>query len=524
MKVLALDNLQKVGIDVFVKEGIEVDVKGKMTPEELAAAIDNYDGVVVRGATKATAAVFEKVTRTKVIGRAGSGTDNIDKAAATKKGVVVMNTPGGNTVTTGEHAIAMMMALARQIPQATASMKDGKWEKNKFMGTELTDKVLGVVGMGNIGKVVAERGLGLKMSVLGYDPYVSKEDMARLGVEFVTLDDLFRRSDFITFHTPLTPETKNMVNASSIAKMKKGVYLINCARGALIVEADLQAALESGRVKGAAIDVYPVEPPPAETPYFKHPNVILTPHLGAATTEAQEKVAVLIAEQISDFLKKGTIRNSVNFPSVSGELLPTLKPYLELGEKLGAFHGQMLDTPIQELRVEYIGEIGKLATAPVTISILKGLLQYQTEEVNLVNARMVAEERGIKVTETKAARSEDFTSLVRVKVITEKGESTISGTVYGTAPRVVTIDRYPIEADLSGGILMLKNQDVPGVVGRVGTFLGEKGINIAGLQLGRKEVGGTAVSLVSVDNPVPEPVLKQLSKLPNITAAKYLTF
>ncbi|PWB67646.1 MAG: phosphoglycerate dehydrogenase [Deltaproteobacteria bacterium] len=524
MKVLALDNLQKVGIDVFVKEGIEVDVKGKMTPEELAAAIDNYDGVVVRGATKATAAVFEKVSRTKVIGRAGSGTDNIDKVAATKKGVVVMNTPGGNTVTTGEHAIAMMMALARQIPQATASMKAGKWEKNKFMGTELTDKVLGVVGMGAIGKVVAERGLGLKMSVLGYDPYVSKEDMARLGVEFVTLDDLFRRSDFITFHTPLTPETKNMVNASSIAKMKKGVYLINCARGALIVEADLQAALESGRVKGAAIDVYPVEPPPAETPYFKHPNVILTPHLGAATTEAQEKVAVLIAEQISDFLKKGTIRNSVNFPSVSGELLPTLKPYLELGEKLGAFHGQMLDTPIQELRVEYIGEIGKLATAPVTISILKGLLQYQTEEVNLVNARMVAEERGIKVTETKAARSEDFTSLVRVKVITEKGESTISGTVYGTAPRVVTIDRYPIEADLSGGILMLKNQDVPGVVGRVGTFLGEKGINIAGLQLGRKEVGGTAVSLVSVDNPVPEPVLKQLSKLPNITAAKYLTF
>jgi D-3-phosphoglycerate dehydrogenase len=524
MKVLALDNLQKVGIDVFVKEGIEVDVKGKMTPEELAAVIDHYDGVVVRGATKATAAVFEKVTRAKVIGRAGSGTDNIDKAAATKKGVVVMNTPGGNTVTTGEHAIAMMMALARQIPQATASMKEGKWEKNKFMGTELTDKVLGVVGMGNIGKVVAERGLGLKMSVLGYDPYVSKEDMARLGVEYATLDDLFRRSDFITFHTPLTPETKNMVNASSLAKMKKGVYLINCARGALIVEADLQAALESGKVKGAAIDVYPVEPPPADTPYFKHPNVILTPHLGAATTEAQEKVAVLIAEQISDFLKKGSIRNSVNFPSVSAELLPTLKPYLELGEKLGAFHGQMLDAPLKELKVEYIGEVGKLATAPVTISILKGLLQYQTEEVNLVNARMVAEERGVKVTETKAARSEDFTSLVRVQVVTGKGESTLSGTVYGTSPRVVTIDRYPIEADLSGGILMLQNQDVPGVVGRVGTFLGEKGINIAGLQLGRKEVGGTAVSLISVDNPVPEPVLKQLSKLPNIMAAKYLTF
>ncbi|HSL91622.1 MAG TPA: phosphoglycerate dehydrogenase [Candidatus Limnocylindrales bacterium] len=524
MKVLALDNLQKVGIDVFVKEGIEVDVKGKMTPEELASVIDNYDGVVVRGATKATAPVFEKVTRTKVIGRAGSGTDNIDKAAATKKGVVVMNTPGGNTVTTGEHAIALMMALARQLPQATASMKEGKWEKSKFMGTELTDKVLGVVGLGNIGKVVAERGLGLKMVVLGCDPYVTKEDMARLGVEYVALDELYRRSDFITFHTPLTPETKNMVNASSIGKMKKGVFLVNCARGALINEADLQAALESGKVKGAALDVFPVEPPPADTPYFKHPNVILTPHLGASTTEAQEKVAVLIAEQICDFLKKGTIRNSVNFPSVSAELLPTLKPYLELGEKLGAFHGQMLDAPLKELKVEYVGEVGKLSTAPVTISILKGLLQYQTEEVNLVNARMVAEERGVKVTETKAARSEEYTSLVRVHVLTEKGDASLSGTVFGTAPRVVRINAYPIEADLSGGILMLQNQDVPGVVGRVGTFLGEKGINIAGLQLGRVQVGGTAVSLISVDNPVPDPVLKQLSKLPNITAAKYLTF
>jgi len=524
MKVLALDNLQKVGIDVFNKEGIEVDVKGKMTPEELAAVINNYDGVVVRGATKATAAVFEKVSRMKVIGRAGSGTDNIDKAAATKKGVVVMNTPGGNTVTTGEHAIAMLLALARQVPQATASMKEGKWEKNKFMGTEITDKVLGVVGLGAIGKVVAERGLGLKMVVLGYDPFVSKEDMARLGVEYVTLDELYRRSDFITFHTPLTPETKNMVNAASLGKMKKGVFVINCARGALINEADLQAALESGKVKGAALDVFPVEPPPPDTPHFKHPNVILTPHLGASTTEAQEKVAVLIAEQICDFLKKGTIRNSVNFPSVSGELLPILKPWLELGEKLGAFHGQMLDSPLKEMKVEYVGEVGKLATAPVTISILKGLLQYQTEDVNLVNARMVAEERGIKVTETRVARSEDYTSLVRVVVVTEKGESSVSGTVYGRTPRVVKIDLFPIEAELSGGILMLQNQDVPGVVGRVGTFLGEKGINIAGLQLGRKEVGGTAVSLIRVDTTVPEPVLKQLSKLPNITAAKYLTF
>src|SRR5512134_2457396 len=524
MKVLALDNLQKVGIDVFVKEGIEVDVKGKMSPEELAAVIDNYDGVVVRGATKATAASFENATRVKVIGRAGSGTDNIDKAAATKKGVVVMNTPGGNTVTTGEHAVALMMALARQIPQATASMKAGKWEKNRFMGTELTDKVVGVVGLGAIGRVVAERALGLKMVVVAYDPYVSKEAAGRLGVEMATLDALYRRSDFITYHTPLTPETKGMINAAAIAKMKAGVCLINCARGALVNEADLLAALESGKVRGAALDVFVTEPPPADLPLLAHPNVVLTPHLGASTTEAQEKVAVLIAEQICDFLNKGTIRNSVNFPSVSAELLPILKPYLELGEKLGAFHGQMLDAPLKELKVEYVGEVGKLSTAPVTISILKGLLQYQTEEVNLVNARMVAEERGVKVTEAKAPKAEEYASLVRVTAVTEQGETSVSGTVFAGQPRVVKIDQYSIEAELAGGILMLQNQDVPGVVGRVGTFLGEKGINIAGLQLGRREVGGTAVSLINVDNAVPETVLAQLRKLPNITAARYLVF
>jgi D-3-phosphoglycerate dehydrogenase len=349
------------------------------------------------------------------------------------------------------------------------------------------------------------------MVVVGADPYVSREDAGKLGVELVSLDDLYGRSDFITFHTPLTPETKNMVNAESLAKMKQGVCIVNCARGALINEPDLLAALESGHVRGVALDVF-------------HPNVTLTPHLGAATTEAQEKVAVLIAEQICDFLKKGTIRNSVNFPSVSAELLPTLKPFLTLCEKLGAFRGQLLDAPLKELRVEYLGEVGKLVTAPMTISVLKGLLQYQTEEVNLVNARMVAEERGIKVVEATAARSEDYASLVRVVAVTEAGESSVSGTVFGTTPRIVKINLFPIDAELTGGMLMLENLDVPGVVGRVGTFLGEKGINIAGFNLGRKEPGGTAVSLINVDNPVPEKVLETLSKLPNITVAKYLTF
>jgi D-3-phosphoglycerate dehydrogenase len=524
MKVLALDNLQQVGIDVFVKEGIEVDVKGKMTPEELAAVISNYDAVVVRGATKATSTTFENATRVKVIGRAGSGTDNIDKVAATKKGVVVMNTPGGNTITTAEHAIAMMMALARQIPQATASMKVGKWEKNKFMGTELTDKVLGVVGLGAIGKVVAERGLGLKMVVLGFDPYVTKEDAGRLGVELVPLDELYRRSDFITYHTPLTPETKGMVNAASMEKMKDGVCIINCARGALVNEGDLLAGVQSGKVKGAALDVFGTEPPPPDLPLLAHPNVILTPHLGASTTEAQEKVAVLIAEQICDFLKKGTIRNSVNFPSVAGELLPILKPFLLLGERLGAFHGQLRKTPIRELGVEYSGEVAKLATDPVTISVLKGLLQYQTEEVNLVNARMVAEERGMKISESKTTKSEPYASMIRVVAVTEEKTYSVAGTVFGGGAKLVSIDAFPIEADLSGGILMLQNQDVPGVVGRVGTFLGEKGVNIAGLKLGRKQPGGTAVALLNVDNAIPETVLTQLSKLPNITAADYLVF
>ena len=524
MKVLALDNLQQVGIDVFLKEGIEVDVKGKMTPEELAAVINNYDGVVVRGATKATAASFENASRIKVIGRAGSGTDNIDKVAATKKGVVVMNTPGGNTVTTGEHALAMMMALARQIPQATASMREGKWEKNKFMGTELTDKVLGVVGMGAIGKIVAERARGLKMDVIAFDPYVSKEDAQRLDVETVSLDELYRRADFITYHTPLTPETKGMVNTASIAKMKEGVFIVNCARGALVNEADLLAALESGKVKGAALDVFNTEPPPTDMPLLQHPNVILTPHLGASTNEAQEKVAVLIAEQICDFLKKGTIRNSVNFPSVSGELLPVLKPFLTLAERLGAFHGQLLKAPVRELKIEYYGEIGKLLTDPITISVLKGLLQFQTEEVNLVNARMVAADRGIKISESKIAKSDPYSSFLNVVAVTEEKEFSVSGTVFGGAPKVVQIDEFLIEADLSGGILLISNEDVPGVLGRVGTFLGEKGINIAGMQLGRKQVGGIAVALINVDNAIPENMLAQLSDLPNITAASYLIF
>ncbi|MFX1311152.1 MAG: phosphoglycerate dehydrogenase [Promethearchaeota archaeon] len=524
LKVLILDDLHKAGIDVFTQEGIQVDVKGKLTPEELANIINHYDGIALRGATKITKSLLTNNSRLKVIGRAGSGTDNIDTKSATKSGVVVMNTPGGNTITTAEHAIALMFALARQIPQATASMKEGKWEKKNFVGTELTDKVLGIIGIGNIGKIVAERALGLKMIVLGYDPYVSGEQLLKLGIEPTKIDEIYARSDFITYHTPLTPETKGMINAETIAKMKKGVYIINCARGALINERDLLNGLESGHVKGIALDVFPIEPPPLDILLYKHQNVILTPHLGASTNEAQKKVAVLIAEQISDFLKKGIIRNSVNFPSVAAELLPILQPYLSLCEKLGSFQGQLLDNPLNELRVEYLGEASNLTIAPLTISVLKGILQHQTEEVNLVNARMIAEERGIKITETKSKKVENYTSLIRVITITEKGKKSVSGTIFGKISKIIQINLFPIEAELSGGMLMLENQDVPGVVGRIGTFLGEKNINIAGFQLGRKEPGGIAISLINVDNFVPDEVLAQLAGLPYVTSAKYLTF
>lgn len=524
VKVLVLDNLHEVGIDVFIKQGIQTDIKVKIDSSELKVIVDNYDGVVIRGATQITANVLENISRLKVIGRAGSGTDNIDKIAATRKGVVVMNTPGGNTITTAEHAIGLMFALARQLPQASASMKEGKWEKKNFIGTELTGKTLGIIGLGQIGKVVAERAIGLKMNVLGYDPYVSKRDILKIGIESVRLDDLYARSDFITYHTPLTPETKGIINNHTINKMKKGIHLINCARGALINEKDVLNALESGQIKGLALDVYQVEPPPPDTPLFKHPNVVLTPHLGAATVEAQKKVAALIAHQVCDFLKNGMIQNSVNFPSVSADLLPILRPYLALGETLGSFLGQLLEKPLIELQVEYLGEVSQLQISPITISVLKGLLQHQTEEINLVNARLVAEERGIKVTETRGMKADNYASLIRVTTFTDRGQQSVAGIIFGNQLKVVEVDYFPIVADLSKGILMLENYDVPGVVGSVGSFLGEKNINIGGYQLGRNAPGGTAISLINVDNVVPKEILSQLSELPNVTSAKYLIF
>jgi len=524
LKVLVLDNLNAAAIEVFSQAGIEADSMGKITPLQLQNVINNYVAVVVRGATKITSEVINEASRLRVIGRAGSGTDNIDITAATKKGIVVMNTPGGNTITTAEHAIALLLSLARGIPQASASMKEGKWEKKKFIGVELTNKVLGVVGLGNVGKIVAERAIGLKMKVIAYDPYISKEEALKIGVELVSIDEIYSRSDFITYHTPLTPETKGMLNNQAIKKMKKGIFIINCARGALINENDVLKNLESGQIRGAALDVFSKEPPPKDTLLLKHPNVILTPHLGASTLEAQKKVAILIAEQICDFLKKEIIKNSINFPSVPSEILPILRPYLTLCERLGSFRGQILTKPLKELQVEYMGKLTNLTTEPLTISILKGLLQHQIEDVNLVNARMAAEERGIKVKETKTKITDKYSSLIKITTETETEICSISGVVFESTPKITHINQYPIEADLSGSLLLLENLDVPGVIGSVGTLLGARNINIAGYQLGRNKQGGKAVSLINVDNKVPDDVLIELVNLPNITSAKYLIF
>jgi D-3-phosphoglycerate dehydrogenase len=523
-KVLALDNLQAVGIDFMRSEGIDVDVQGKMLPEELREVINSYDALIVRSGTKVPAEVLGGVDRLKVIGRAGIGVDNIDIGSATKNGVVVMNTPGGNTVTTAEHTISLLLSLARNIPQAARSMKDGKWEKSKFMGSEISDKTIGIIGLGNIGKIVADLAKGLKMIVIGFDPYISPDDAARLGVEIVSLEELFKRSDFVTAHTPLTPETKNLINKETIAKMKDGVYIINSARGGIVNESDLLEAVNSGKVAGAALDVYPQEPPPEDRPVLKNDRIICTPHLGASTIEAQEKVALQIAEQIVDYLMRNTIRNSVNFPSISAELVPVIRPFLELAEKLGSFHGQLLTGRPSEIQVEYHGEVAQFDTSQITIATIKGFIQHQVEGVNLVNSRMIAEERGLKVTEAKTARSETYASLIRVKTLSNGNEFICSGTLFGKETMIVKIMGFHIEAHLDGSIIMMNNLDVPGVLGRVGTYLGEQNINIAGIQLGREKVGGTAISLINVDQEVPGEVLEGIKNLPNITDAMYLVF
>ena len=523
MKVLVSDSLSKEGIEILKKGGLEVVVKTGMTPDELKAEIKDYEGLVIRSATKVTADVIAAAAKLKVIGRAGSGLDNVDKAAASKRGIVVMNTPGGNTVTTAEHALSLMMSLARNIPQATASLKAGKWEKKKFEGVELFKKTLGIIGMGAIGTQLAKRAQGLGMTVLAYDPYLSAERAEQLGVEVSDLDGIYRRSDFITVHTPLTDETRGLISNDTIAKMKDGVRIINCARGGIIKETDLYEALKSGKVAGAALDVFEKEPP-ENNPLLSLDNFICTPHLGASTREAQENVAVAVAEQIVDYLVHGVVRNAVNVPSMAPELLPKVQPYVSLGEKMGSFLSQVYEGGLNSVTVEYMGEVAELDPAPITTAVLKGLLDPIMEEaVNFVNAPFIAKDRGIEVKSIRSSDSVDYPSLIKVTASSGQKKFALSGALYNRKdPRIVDVDGFPLEVVPEGHMLVTRNNDMPGVIGNLGTLLGENKINIARMQFGRMEPGGRAISVISVDSVPAKGVMDQLKKLPNVLSVKYV--
>ena len=523
-KVLISDNLSAEGVEIFKKTpGIQVDVKTKMTPEELKAVIRDYDALVIRSSTKVTQEVIDRADRLKVIGRAGIGLDNVDIPAASKRGIVVMNTPGGNAVTTGEHAISMMLSLDRKIPQATASMKAGKWEKNKFTGHELLNKTLGIIGIGRVGSIVADRAQGLKMKVIAYDPFISPEAAKKTGITLASLDEIFRTADFITVHTPLTKETRGLINAAAFAKMKNTACVINCARGGIIDEQDLYDALVSGRIAGAALDVF-VEEPTKNMSLIGLENVICTPHLGASTDEAQINVAIAVAEQICAYLTTGEIKGAVNFPSVSAEILSVIRPYLILAEKLGKFEAQLVSGGIQEVTVEYSGEILDYNVAPITISLLKGLLTpILNEAVNYINAPLVAKERGIRVVEVKSSEVKDYTSMISVTVQTAKEKTFAAGAIFGRRDlRIVRINKFTVEVIPEGRMLVLYNNDKPGVIGNVGTTLGRNGVNIARLHLSREQVDGQAMVVLGTDSVVSPEILDQLRKLPNMISVTEL--
>jgi D-3-phosphoglycerate dehydrogenase len=525
IKVLVADALATEGLEILRQAPeLQVDVKLKLSPVELKRILPEYHGLVVRSSTKVTAGLLEAASNLRVIGRAGVGVDNVDVEDASKRGIVVMNTPGGNNVTTAEHALSLMLSLARHIPQATASLKGGKWERQQFIGTELCNKTLGIIGLGNVGSIVADRALGLKMKVIACDPYLSSEAASRLRVELVSLDELFHRADFISVHSPLIPETRDLINRTQFQKMKKGVRIVNCARGGIVNEQDLIEAIKAKIVQGAAFDVFEEEPPPSNHPFFERDEIICTPHLGASTDEAQLNVAIAIAEQMVDFLCRGVIRTAVNVPSLPPEMLQVLGPHLSLAEKLGRLQAQMLTSAPTEVHLTYAGEIASLDASAVTLAALKGLLSYHMESnVNYVNAPVIARERGIRVVESRSSRSTDFISSVTLRVKTSKDESEVEGAVFGKKTlRIVKINNFYMEAVPEGYILMLHNQDVPGVVGAIGTHLGKRGINIAGLELGREKVGGMALSLIHVDNHVPREILEELRELPNIVTVDLL--
>jgi len=525
-KVLISDALSPAAVQIFKDRGVEVDFQPNLgkDKDKLAEIIGNYDGLAIRSATKATAKILEKAKNLKVIGRAGIGVDNVEIPAATAKGIIVMNTPFGNSITTAEHAITLMLALAREIPQADISTQAGKWEKNRFMGVEITGKTLGVIGCGNIGSIVIDRAQGLRMRVIGFDPFLSPERAKDLGIEKVELDEIFKRADFITLHTPLTDKTKNIIDAAALAKMKKGVRIINCARGGLVDEAALRAALDSGHVAGAAFDVF-VEEPASANVLFGHPNVICTPHLGASTTEAQENVALQVAEQMSDYLLTGAISNAVNFPSITAEEAPKLKPFVELAEKLGSFAGQLTDSNIVKTTITFEGAVAEMKIKALTSAALTGLLRPMLGDVNVVSAPVVAKERGMVVDEITRAAVSDYESLITITVTTDQLERSVSGTVYHDGkPRLVDIKGIRVDAEFGKTMVYVTNEDKPGFIGKFASLLGDAKVNIATFHLGRNKPGGDAIALVEVDGDVPADALARILTLPHVKQAKALKF
>ncbi|MBF0524332.1 MAG: phosphoglycerate dehydrogenase [Deltaproteobacteria bacterium] len=521
MKVLVSDKMSEEGIKLFQEaEGIEVDVKTGLAPEELAAIIGDYDALAIRSATKVTAAIIEAGKKLKVVGRAGIGLDNVDISAASKRGIVVMNTPLGNTVTTAEHTITMMLALSRKIPQAVASLKSRKWEKSKFSGREVQDKVLGIVGLGKIGSIVADRALGLKMRVIGYDPFGTSEAAQAMGVTLVTLDELLKQSDYVTVHTPKTKDTLNLFNKDNIAKMKRGAMLINCARGGIVNEVDLKEALESGQLAGAALDVFETEPP-LDSPLLDLDNLICTPHLGASTVEAQKNVAVSVAEQIIDYLKTGAIKNAVNVPSVTAEVMAKMKPFFVLAEKMGSFQGQICRGGIKQIEITYQGDLAEQPTAPLTTSIIVGILSpFMSHMVNFVNAPIIAAERGIKVLESKTRTVEDFVNMISIKVVTSEMETTLRGTIFGTEdPRIVRLNDFRLEAEPQGHQLLIYNHDKPGVIGAICTVLGNNNINISQMNVGQEPEHKRNVILLTTNSVIPESIMQIIKAQKHIDSA-----